>query len=57
MDPLVAASPEAFTADMLIYSRRGTGGVTTRTATLPDEPPFVYIVLDECIQQRSAESS
>lgn len=42
--PLVAPSPEAFTADVLIYSRRGAGGIATRTATLPDEPPFVYLV-------------
>ena len=43
--PLVAASPESFTADVLVYThRRPDGTLVTRTAALPDEPPFVYLV-------------
>ena len=45
LSPLVADSPETFTADVLVYTRTAPDGtVRTRTATLPDEPPFVYLV-------------
>lgn len=40
--PLVVERPDHFTADLLVYSW-GTGdGQQTRTAVLPDEPPYVY---------------
>lgn len=42
--PLVADSPEAFTADVLTYARDVPAGRQTCTATLADEPPYVYVV-------------
>ena len=44
--PLIVEAPDLFTADLLVYTRGIGADRQTRTATLPDESPYVYLLSD-----------